>query len=117
LVAVAADQFAAPILHSSSPLWATTACLLLVWRRGKIPLSPGDPALELSISIGRVAAFLAAHSMIILVALVEQHVASCFRGNDRWWNARCSVETVCLGSDNATFPSRGVEKNGHHLFS
>jgi exosortase/archaeosortase family protein len=68
LVAVAADQFAAPILHSSSPLWATTACLLLVWRRGKIPPSPGDPALELSISMGRVTAFLAAHSVIILLA-------------------------------------------------
>jgi exosortase/archaeosortase family protein len=68
LVAVGADQFAAPILHSSSPLWATTACLLLVWRRGTILSSPGDPPLELSISIGRVAAFLAAHSVIILVA-------------------------------------------------
>jgi len=68
LVAVAADQFAAPILHSSSPLWATTACLLLVWRRGKLPSSPGDPALELSISIGRLAAFLAAHCALILLA-------------------------------------------------
>jgi exosortase/archaeosortase family protein len=68
LVAVAADQFAAPILHSSSPLWATTTCLLLVWRRGKIPPSPGDPALEVSISMGRLAAFLAAHSVVILAA-------------------------------------------------
>jgi len=68
LLAVVADQFAAPILHSSSPLWAATACLLLVWRRGKIPLSPGDPALGLSMSIGRLAAFLAAHGVIILLA-------------------------------------------------
>src|SRR2546421_149682 len=65
LAAVAADQFAAPILHSSSPLWAATACLLLVWRRGKVP---GDPALGLSMSIGRLAAFLAAHGLIILLA-------------------------------------------------
>jgi exosortase/archaeosortase family protein len=68
LIAVAADQFAAPILHSSSPLWATTACLLLVWRRGKLPPSAGDPPIELSISIGRLAAFLAAHSVLILSA-------------------------------------------------
>jgi exosortase/archaeosortase family protein len=65
LAAVAADQFAAPILRSSSPLWATTACLLLVWRRGKIP---GDRADQLSISIGRLAAFLAAHGAIVLLA-------------------------------------------------
>ncbi len=34
-----------------------------------------------------------------------------------WWSASCSVETVCIGSDDATFPSRGVENNGDHLFS
>jgi exosortase/archaeosortase family protein len=68
LVAIAADQFAAPILRSSSPPWATTVCLLLVWRRGTVPATPGDPPLELSISIGRLAAFLAAHSALILLA-------------------------------------------------
>jgi exosortase/archaeosortase family protein len=68
LVTVAADQFAAPILHSTSPLWATTACLLLVWRRGKISLSPGDSPFEFFISIKRLAAFLAAHGALILLA-------------------------------------------------
>jgi exosortase/archaeosortase family protein len=34
LGATAADQFAAPTLYSSSPLWAVVACLALVWRRG-----------------------------------------------------------------------------------
>jgi exosortase/archaeosortase family protein len=68
LVAVAADQFAAPILHSSSPLWATAACLLLVWRRGKVSLAPGDAALELSFSIMRLAGFLAAHGALIFFA-------------------------------------------------
>jgi exosortase/archaeosortase family protein len=68
LVAIAADQFAAPILHSSSPLWATTACLLLVWRRGKLPSSTDDPPIELSISIGRLAAFFAAHGVLVLSA-------------------------------------------------
>jgi exosortase/archaeosortase family protein len=68
IIGVAADQFAAPILHSTSPLWATMACLLLVWRRGKISLSPGDPDLEFSISIARLAAFLATHGVLILSA-------------------------------------------------
>src|SRR6267143_1511385 len=68
LVAIAAEQFAAPILHSSSPLWATTAWLLLVWRRGKIPLSREDPRFESSISIWRLAGFLAAHGVLIFSA-------------------------------------------------
>jgi exosortase/archaeosortase family protein len=68
LLAVAADQFVAPILYSSSPLWATAACLLLVWRRGKLPSSAGDPLFENSLSIGRVAAFLAGHAGLSLLA-------------------------------------------------
>jgi len=68
LTAIATDQFAAPILHSSSPLWATTACLLLVWRRGNLLCSSGDPPLEGSVSIGRIAVFLAVHSFIVLLA-------------------------------------------------
>jgi exosortase/archaeosortase family protein len=68
LVAIAADQFAAPILHSSSPLWATTACLLLVWRRGNLSSSGENTPLEISIPIGRLAAFLVAHGVLILVA-------------------------------------------------
>jgi exosortase/archaeosortase family protein len=34
LGASAADQFVAPTLYSSSPLWAIVACAALVWRRG-----------------------------------------------------------------------------------
>jgi exosortase/archaeosortase family protein len=68
LIAIAADQFAAPILYNSSPLWATTACLLLVWRRGKLSSSAADSPFERSLSIGRVAAFLAAHAVLILLA-------------------------------------------------
>src|SRR3982074_1220216 len=68
LVAIAADQFAAPILHSSSPPWATAVCLLLIWRRGQVPSPPGDPPLDLSLSIGRLVAFLVAHGALILLA-------------------------------------------------
>jgi exosortase/archaeosortase family protein len=68
LAAIAVDQIAAPVLHSTSPLWATTACLLLVWRRGKIPCTPGDPQFEYSLSMGHLAAFLATHGMLIFLA-------------------------------------------------
>jgi exosortase/archaeosortase family protein len=66
--AMAADQFAAPILHSNSPLWASMVCLLLVWRRGKIPTSAGDSPFECTLTIGRVAAFLAVHGAIVFFA-------------------------------------------------
>ena len=68
LVAIAANQFTAPVLRSTSPLWATAACLLLVWRRGKVSLPPGDAALEFSFSIARLAGFLAAHGALIFFA-------------------------------------------------
>jgi exosortase/archaeosortase family protein len=68
LVAIAVDQFAAPVLHSTSPLWATAACLLLVWRRGKISLSPGGPPLELFLSAARLAVFVVAHGVLIFAA-------------------------------------------------
>ncbi len=68
LFAMAADQFVAPILYSSSPLWATIAWLLLVWRRGNVLSTGGDPPFECSISIGRLAAFLAVHGAIVVLA-------------------------------------------------
>jgi exosortase/archaeosortase family protein len=68
LAAIAADQFAAPILYSSSPLWAATACLVLVWRRGKVQCAPENPPFETRISTGRVAVFLVAHAMLVLLA-------------------------------------------------
>jgi len=66
--AIAVDQFTAPILYSSSPLWAAIACLLLVWRRGDIPSSVGDLPFECTLTVGRVAAFLAAHGTIAFFA-------------------------------------------------
>jgi exosortase/archaeosortase family protein len=68
LVAIAVDQFSAPVLHSTSPLWATTACLLLVWRRGKISSPPAGAPFELFISAARLAAFVAAHGAFIFSA-------------------------------------------------
>ena len=65
---VAADHFAAPLLHSSSPLWATAAGLLLVWRRSEPALGVGGGPVRFSFSLWRLAAFIGAHTALILVA-------------------------------------------------
>jgi exosortase/archaeosortase family protein len=67
LAAIAADQFAAPILHSTSPLWATAAWLLLALRRSEFPRVRDDPS-KLPLSPGRLASFLLAHLGLILVS-------------------------------------------------
>jgi exosortase/archaeosortase family protein len=68
LVAIAADQFVAPILHSTSPLWATAALLLLVVRRGELPNAWDELLSKLPLSAGRLVAFLVAHLGLILVS-------------------------------------------------
>lgn len=68
LLAIAADQFAAPILHTNTPLWATAACLLLVWRRDEWPSAFGDGAFKQVLAKRRVAVFFAAHFLVILFA-------------------------------------------------
>jgi len=69
LTAIATDQFAAPILHSSSPLWATTACLLLVSRRGNLLCSSGDPPLEAALKGAKQIGFTVVSLSISLVAV------------------------------------------------
>jgi len=66
LVAILADQFAAPSLHTSTPLWATLALFLLVWRRGDISLAPALPVTNLALSAWRVGLFLVLHFALIL---------------------------------------------------
>lgn len=68
LLAIAADQLAAPILHTYTPLWATAACLLLVLRRGEWRSAFGDGAFEQVLSKRRLAVFFAAHFLLILLA-------------------------------------------------
>jgi exosortase/archaeosortase family protein len=66
LVAIASDQFFAPILQTTSPLWATAACILLVGRRGETSLSAKDVPFFLGLSKGRLVAFIAAHVLLVL---------------------------------------------------
>jgi len=85
LGAVAADQFAAPALYSSSPLWAVVACMALVWRRGEVGYnrrelaSTSDSSFEQKIeagsfgfSLGRMAVFATAHVALISAARILQ---------------------------------------------
>jgi exosortase/archaeosortase family protein len=69
LLAIGADQFFAPILHTSSPIWATVTVLLLVWRRrapgGETRSDPGLFAFPLT---WRVVAFVIAHAVIVILA-------------------------------------------------
>jgi len=68
LVAIAADQFFSPILHTTSPLWATAAFLLLVWRRQEKPPSPSETPGSFSISKGRATAFVSLHIVLVAAA-------------------------------------------------
>lgn len=81
LSAVAADQFLAPTLYTSSPLWAIAACMVLVWRRGNVGFEgearsrhfgfsfERDTGARISsLSFVRIALFAGAHALLILAA-------------------------------------------------
>ncbi len=68
LIAIVVDQLVAPILQSNSPLLATAAFLLFVWRRGRLPFNPDASPIENAPSIGRLASFIAAHLVLVLLA-------------------------------------------------
>ena len=81
LGAIAADQFIAPTLYSSSPLWATAACMALVWRRGgagfgRRAASSGfglsfereTGAGSLGFTFVRIALFAGAHTLLVCAA-------------------------------------------------
>lgn len=81
LIAVALDQFAAPALYTSSPLWAVAAAMALVWRRGGINFgretksgSPGfslqrEPgARKIGFSLVRITLFVGAHVVLVSAA-------------------------------------------------
>jgi exosortase/archaeosortase family protein len=80
LVAIVADQSAAPILFTTSPLWATCAFLLLVWRRGELPLSGGNATLARSLSMWRLGAFIAMHVTLVFLSRWFASAAEPFAG-------------------------------------
>ena len=84
LIAIVADHFAAPILLTTSPLWATFAFLLLVWRRGELPLSGDNAILERPFPMWRLGIFVAMHIALILLSRSFAGVAEAFAGTPTW---------------------------------
>ncbi len=70
LGACAADQFVAPVLYSTSPLWAAAACSALVWRRGDTGLERLEGAVNFGFSFERIVLFVAAHALLVSSALL-----------------------------------------------
>lgn len=68
LAAISADQLLAPQLYTSSPLWATAACLALVWRKGNREFQRGDLRETFRFTPARALLFVAAHGALVLAA-------------------------------------------------
>jgi exosortase/archaeosortase family protein len=67
LAAIAADQFAAPVLFTSSPLWTVVVCAALVWRRGTRGLDREEKAADLQFTFSRIVVFISAHILLVIV--------------------------------------------------
>jgi len=80
LIAIIVDQFAAPILLTTSPLWATFAFLMLVWRRGELPLSGSNGALDRSFFMWRIGTFVVMHVALVLLSRSFAGTAESFAG-------------------------------------
>ena len=70
LGACSADQFVAPALYSTSPLWAAAVCAVLVWRRGGPEFERLEGAANFGFSFERIALFVAAHAFLVSSALL-----------------------------------------------
>jgi len=70
LGACAADQFVAPVLYSTSPLWAAAVCTALVRRRGHTGFERLEGAVDFGFSFERIALFVAAHALLVSSALL-----------------------------------------------
>src|SRR5271168_3289785 len=66
--AILIDQLAAPVLHTTAPVWAVLALLLLTWRRGSNSQDSPIPQGNLFPSRWRLLAFSALHLTLILAA-------------------------------------------------
>jgi exosortase/archaeosortase family protein len=70
LGACAADQFVAPALYSTSPLWASAVCAALVRRRDDTGFERLEGAVNFGFSFERIALFVAAHALLVSSALL-----------------------------------------------
>src|SRR5579872_1766425 len=80
LAACAADQFVAPGLYSTSPLWAVAVCMALVWRRGEIELENKERPGTLGFSLLRICLFAGANGLLISAERLLHSVHAHFAG-------------------------------------
>lgn len=81
IAAIAADQFVAPILYSSSPLWTTAIFLILVWRRGYAAGWSEAESEPLVLPYFRLIMFGAAHFALLVAAMRLTHRLSPLAGS------------------------------------
>jgi exosortase/archaeosortase family protein len=72
LAATAIDQYAAPVLYTTSPLWAVALCEVLVWRRAGFGVPSSTSSETFGFGFPRVALFGIAHVLLVVAA-------TCFR--------------------------------------
>jgi exosortase/archaeosortase family protein len=70
---VVVDQLAAPVLRTSSPIWAAFGLLALVWRRGETAPRPPFTAPGARLSRWRVAVFAVLHLILVFAARAWLH--------------------------------------------
>ncbi len=76
LGACAADQFVAPALYTTSPLWAAAVWAALVWRRGDTGLESLEGTPNCGFSFQRIVLFVVAHALLVSSALLLAGTAS-----------------------------------------
>lgn len=109
LGAIAADQLAAPTLYSSSPLWATATCMLLVWRRGGSEFERDGGASPLAISfkqntgvgsprftLVRIAFFAGAHFLLVSAAWYLESAINPVAGTNSFAGWVIAALKLCL---------------------
>jgi exosortase/archaeosortase family protein len=84
LAAIAADQFFAPALYTSSPLWAVGICAVLVWRRSAM-VSGDQPEAAFALSLSRVSLFVVAHFVFVVLALRSNFGAAAGTASTAGW--------------------------------
>jgi exosortase/archaeosortase family protein len=70
LVANIADYLFSPILYSSSPLWAVSFLVLLLYRQRSVPIETNQSVDIRGVSAGKLGLFLLAHTTLVLGARI-----------------------------------------------
>ncbi len=84
LGACAADQYFAPALYSTAPLWSVAVCAALVWRRGDAGFERIAVTERFGFSLVRIGMFLTAHAFLVSMARLWQEALAPVLGTNSW---------------------------------